>query len=542
MRSGYNRGRLLDQIACDYFTYLGSNLPQQCASDEFYFLPRAEAALQYLTDIDDLTPEKIQDHVGYVERLLSAIPSPEESDGIEKEIDSSLLKQSMKSFIREFKEAEVWRSDPTLYVKIPLFATDQVLSRRDDSSDQTKADLSKIFRQIPSFLSLAVKNLRFPSEISLQVARDMAQDALHFYTRDLRPFMVGKIGEDQELLIKYGEVLEAWERFHKDLLRVPSRKSFAIGNDDLKGIFALSLSYPKSPDEILEVAQCAYENTQDKITALARKIDSSKTWNRIIYEGLPSVSSPAEVMRLFQEEIKKLRRFFSSQDIMTFPLKEKVMVLQTPSYLQSLRATASYQAPLTGNTKAHGIFYITPGREDLELIAAHCPYLSAHETYPGHHLLDHVRIHHSNPIRRQIESPLFYEGWACYSEQLLDELRYIRHPRQQLIQLKRQLWRILRAILDVKLHTERMSLKEAAKEIESLGFSPQRAQRQARRFALTPGYQSCYFIGSYEILRLRERFSPRLDVKGFHNTLLDGGQIPFHLVEKRLQERVNENG
>jgi uncharacterized protein (DUF885 family) len=180
-------------------------------------------------------------------------------------------------------------------------------------------------------------------------------------------------------------------------------------------------------------------------------------------------------MHLFQEEIKRLRRFFSSQDIITFPSKEKVMVLQTPSYLQSLRATASYQAPLTGNTKAHGIFYITPGREDLELIAAHCPYLSAHETYPGHHLLDHVRIHHSNPIRRQIESPLFYEGWACYSEQLLDELRYIRHPRQQLIQLKRQLWRILRAILDVKLHTAKMSLKEAAKEIECLGFSPQRA-------------------------------------------------------------------
>ena len=142
MRSGYNRERLLDQIACDYFTYLGSNLPQQCASDEFYFLPRSEAALQYLTDIDDLTPEKIQDHVGYVERLLRGIPSPEESDGIEKEIDSSLLKQSMKSFIREFKEAEVWRGDPTLYVKIPLFATDQVLSQRDGSSDQTKADLS----------------------------------------------------------------------------------------------------------------------------------------------------------------------------------------------------------------------------------------------------------------------------------------------------------------------------------------------------------------------------------------------------------------
>ena len=537
-----NKNRSLDQIAREYFTYLGSNLPQQCASDEFYFLPRAEAALQYLTDIDDLTPERIQDHVEYVERLLKGIPSPQEFDNIEKEIDSSLLKQSMKSFIREFKHAEAWRCDPTLYIKIPLFAIDQVLSRRDGSSEGTKANLSKIFRQIPCFLKQAIGNLSSPSEVALHVAQDMAMDAIRYFRRDLKPFLLEQRGPRKGFLYEYGKVIEAWEKFCSELARLPAKGSFAIGDDGLREIFDLSLGYQRSPDEILNVAQLAYEATESKLKGLAKKIDNTKTWSRIIYEGSPSTSSRAGLLRLFGEEIGRLRDFLSSKEVVTFPSKEELLVRETPSYLKSLRATASYRAPLTGDTEGPGIFYITPLENDLKIISAHCPYLSAHETYPGHHLLDHHRVRHPNPIRRQVESPLFYEGWACYSEQLLDELGYTNQPRQHLIQLKRQLWRALRAVLDIQLQTEMIGLREAARQIENLGFSPERAERQARRFALTPGYQSCYFVGSHEILRLRDQFAPRLGLKVFHDTLAEGGQIPFHLVEKRLQERMNGSG
>ncbi len=536
MDKGYKKKRLLDQIAEEFFNYLGFHLPQQCANDEFYFLPRTEAAIQHLNKLDDLSPERIQDHLGYVKNFLREIPAAK-SDDLEKEIDRLLLKQSMESFIREFEDAKVWQSDPTLYVKIPLFATDQIVSQRDRTPDHIKADLLNLLTQVPSFLTQGIKNLRSPSEISLQVALNMAQDALDFYNRDIRAFIEEKMGEDKELFIKIKKALEAWERFKLDLLHLPSRESFAIGEDGLKKIFTVSLSYPKSPNEILEMAQEAYQKTQEKLLSLARKIDSSKNWHQIIYEQYPSISSPLELMQLYQKEIENLRRFFYSHDIITIPSKENVIVLQTPSYLWSLRATASYRPPLTGKSKGHGIFYITPGKEDLELISAHCPYLSAHETYPGHHILDHLRIHHSNPIRRQIESPLFYEGWACYSEQLLDELGYIKDPRQKLIQLKRQLWRDLRAILDVDLQTGKITLAQGAKKIELLGFSSKRAQRQIRRFALTPGYQSCYSMGTHEILRLRKRFSSQLAIKTFHDTLLGGGQLPFHLVEKRLKSR-----
>jgi hypothetical protein len=533
--------RDLSRIAEDYFGYMGKHFPQQCASDEFYFFPRSETAMQHLDTLDDLTSEKIQDHVQYVQNLLSEV-SPKASENLDEEIDLVLLRQSMGSFVLEFGLTAVWQSDPTLYVKIPLFATGRVLSQESRTPSQVKADLSTLFTQIPPFLSQGVKNLSAPPEISVEVALNMARDALHFYDLSIPSFIREKVGEDEALLMKSKAVSEAWEIYMKDLQELSSRQSFAVGEDGLKEILDTCLCYPKSPDEILETAKAASHETHGKLRALSNKIDSRKRWDVLVYAQRPPITSSSEFMALYENQVEDLRRFFYAQEIISFPRGENVTVLETPAYLQSLRATASYSAPLTGNRKSNGIFYLTPGKEDLAKISAHCPYLSAHETYPGHHILDHVRIHHPNPIRRQIESPLFYEGWACYAEQLLDELGYVRDLRQQLIGLKRQLWRNLRAELDIKLQTGRISLKQATREIEDLGFSRQRAERQIRRFALTPGYQLCYFMGNHEIVSLREQFSSKLSQKAFHDILLGGGEIPFHLVEKGLKEKMNETG
>ena len=526
-------------IAKQYFDYLGKNLPQQSASDEFYFLPRSEAAVHYLTVLNPLTPGRIRDHVGYVRNLLDEISLKEAGD-LEEHIDLLFIKQSMKSFIREFDDAKTWQNDPTLYVKIPLFATDHIISRRRNAPDQTKQDLINLFIRIPPFLRAASSTLRSPSEISLRVAANMARDAVHFHSHEVKSFIEERVGNTGELIKINKEVCDAWDRYRGKLLQFSPGMPFAVGEEALTKILTLSLNYFKTPKEILEIARNAYRKTQEKLHALEKTLNRRKTRDLIVREQSRPITSSTEFMHLYEKEVHNLRRFFYSQDVISFPAGEKVLVLETPSYLQSLRATASYSPPLTGDKKGHGIFYITPGKEDLEMISGHCPYLSAHETYPGHHILDHIRIHHPNPIRRQIESPLFYEGWACYSEQLLDELEYVRDPRQKLVQLQRQLWRCLRAVLDVELQTGTMTLAEAAQKIQFLGFSRERARRQIQRFCLTPGYQLCYFMGTYEILQLRQKFFSTLGPRIFHDTLLSGGEIPFHLVEKRIKATLTK--
>ena len=113
MTSMDHKERASYDIAKDYFDYLGRHLPQQCASDEFYFLPRAEAAIHHLNILDDLDPEKLRDHVHHVRALLGQVPF-RKTDDLEADIDCLLLRQSMQSFIREFEEAKVWQKDPSL--------------------------------------------------------------------------------------------------------------------------------------------------------------------------------------------------------------------------------------------------------------------------------------------------------------------------------------------------------------------------------------------------------------------------------------------
>lgn len=273
----------------------------------------------------------------------------------------------------------------------------------------------------------------------------------------------------------------------------------------------------------------------ERILTLAKQIDPREPWQRLVeYEDV-AVESSHGVLEVYRKEVQCLRSFFYTHDVLSFPTGEQVEVAPTPSYLSSLRATASYRAPLTGRPGRSGVFYITPGTQLRGLILSHRSYLSAHETYPGHHVLDTIRLHHPSPIRRQIESPLFYEGWACYAEILLDELDYTTDPRQRLVDLQRQLWRDLRAVLDIRLLTDKITMEQAVRGIAAIGLSRDSAARQVRRFAPTPGYQSCYFLGMHEILRLRERFAGRLGLKAFHDLLLGGGQLSFELVEKKIE-------
>lgn len=71
--------------------------------------------------------------------------------------------------------------------------------------------------------------------------------------------------ENRELIKKNREVLKSWEQYKKSLLRLSSKKSFAIGKESLEEILSVSLSYPKSLDEILEIARYSYQKTQEKL-------------------------------------------------------------------------------------------------------------------------------------------------------------------------------------------------------------------------------------------------------------------------------------
>jgi uncharacterized protein (DUF885 family) len=104
-----------------------------------------------------------------------------------------------------------------------------------------------------------------------------------------------------------------------------------------------------------------------------------------------------------------------------------------------------------------------------------------------------------------------------------------------LVSLKRELWRSARCQIDVGFTIERLTESTALDLLQTCGFDAAEASRQLDRFRLNPGYQLCYGYGSHEFKQLKKKCGYLLEGKDYYSFLLEGGELPFHLIEKRFE-------
>jgi len=162
----------------------------------------------------------------------------------------------------------------------------------------------------------------------------------------------------------------------------------------------------------------------------------------------------------------------------------------------------------------------------------------AHETYPGHHLLDVSRWSLTRACRRAVEQPIFYEGWACFAEELMRLTGYFSEPGDQLLLAKRRLQRAMRGKVDIGLQTGTMNISTATRYLKETGISTEQAMSSVRKYTLNPGYQLCYTLGLRRFLDLFERYG-RDNLQNFVQTVLAQGEIHFTDLEKTLQNKNN---
>ncbi len=136
------------------------------------------------------------------------------------------------------------------------------------------------------------------------------------------------------------------------------------------------------------------------------------------------------------------------------------------------------------------------------------------------------------------ESSVFYEGWALYCEQLMQEQGFLKTEEHRFVMLKDRLWRALRIIIDVKTQTGRMTYDEAADlMVRELQFPRQQAEGDLNWYSQSPSIPMGYALGWSIINRMRDKerskLGARFDLRAFHDRLLSAGSISLPLVEKR---------
>ena len=158
---------------------------------------------------------------------------------------------------------------------------------------------------------------------------------------------------------------------------------------------------------------------------------------------------------------------------------------------------------------------------------------AAHEAWPGHHLLDACRWQLDRPLRRPVESPLFYDGWACLAEEMMARSGYFDGPWDRFLLAKRRAERAARGLVDCGLQSGRMSIVQAQELLLRVGYRPALAGSVVPKYLLRPGYQICYTLGLQQGLGLLDRFAAQ-DLGLFARTLLKQGEIGFARLEKVL--------
>jgi uncharacterized protein (DUF885 family) len=117
----------------------------------------------------------------------------------------------------------------------------------------------------------------------------------------------------------------------------------------------------------------------------------------------------------------------------------------------------------------------------------------------------------------------------------MEEAGYYSTIEERLFRLVNLLWRAVRVVLDVGLHTRGMTPREAVDYmVAHLPIERSSAEAEVRRYCAWPTYQLCYAVGRREILRLRDGYKEKagadFSLARFHDTLLKYGGLPVSLA------------
>ena len=332
--------------------------------------------------------------------------------------------------------------------------------------------------------------------------------------------------------------------FLENDLLARSNGVYAVGTEHYNLLLRHKHFLEHDAASLLRFGERLFDATKRELTALTDQIAPGKTIEeaaKTIQENHPSLD---RVLPAYQKAMEAARQFVKERNLVSFPPKEELHVVHTPEFRRHEIPFAAYLSPSPKDPDQVGYYYVTPVSDD-DLLREHnwvgLENTSVHESYPGHHL--QFSVANSIPAastlpRLMNESSVFYEGWALYCEQLMQEQGFLKSKEHRFVMLKDRLWRALRIIIDVKTQTGKMTYDEAAEVmVRELHFPRAQACGDLNWYSQSPSGPMGYALGWSMINRLRDREQQRLDTKfnlrEFHDTLLSAGSISLPLVEKR---------
>ncbi len=523
-------------------------------------------------ELSDLSPEYFQSELREAEALLKEANSIDEGSlSFDEQIDLEIMKLQLGKIIF---------SDSLRYND--LFDYEQ----RPSAGDVLIHSLLYLFLKDPrpSFVRLDAINSRvakFPVFLEnykptlkkiIGRWKDIELEEVSGAPDLLENILVWAERENYSKLIELKHNIEVAKNSMQDYLAylrtLAVEENFTIGADNAQRLVNLN-GLDLSLSEIFQIAQDFFVTQEEKIASLIAdlkikyKLAESFDHGEVLNFIKEKHSIPVEkIVAQYEFDQARVSEFLAQSGHFVFPSEEKLLIMQTPSYLvPTIPVGAMFPpAPFETGPKT-SVVYLTVDearRQDQNKLMITNTMI--HEGLPGHHLQFSVAYEHPSDVRKLSHYNEHAEGWTTYLETLMSDLGFIPaeiKTEYLLIALSDFARLGARVAIDLYFMTGEEkylnvipgfiptgdSVFEKAKSLlqKVTGFTDARAEGELNWYSSERGYPMCYLLGNRGVWDLQKAVLQKFGedreagLRIFHETYLREGIMPLRLLKKVFQ-------
>jgi Bacterial protein of unknown function (DUF885) len=525
--------------------------------------------------LDDISPEARQrwlaHHRSQLQKLLTEFAPDQLSRG--GRIDFEILRDDLLQNIWLTENTKPFEEDPRVYGR---YITDSVYVLLTQSTLDRETNLRNAIqriREIPRIVRTARETLRDMPPSVLETAILQNKGASGFYETGIFE-LAGDSPQIEELRSVTRSALAALQDhqlFLEDSRRLRANGEWRLGGELFARKLELVLNAGLSADQVLADAEQEFARVQQELYVVSRQLwsryfpgivlppDDAAGRRETIARVTQAVSQehgrPEDLITDARATVGTIQAFIRDRDILRLPEPDRCQVIEMPEFRRG-NSLAYLDSALPLDPLGRSAYAVSPPpstwgedrvRSFLEEYNQHMlQILTIHEAYPGHY----VQLEYSNRcpslIRRVLQSGVFIEGWAVYTEQMMLDQGYGDGSLPlRLNQLKFYLRAVANTILDHKMHCTQMTDDEAYTLLTEGAYQSEgEARLKIVRAKQSSTQLSTYFVGRMAHYRLRQEIQREqgesFSLGRFHEAVLDHGSVPMkylpELVRTRLQE------
>lgn len=515
--------------------------------------------------LGDYSSGAIQERLAFYQSIESAWNDKEQtpertSTNRYRYIDYGVVENRVRRGKFRWEEEQPHVNDPSFYVELIGNALFTSMAVDYASESERVGHVIARLGKVPGLIDQAKQNLGGASELEIEAAVEETRGVISLIRTDLPQNMTGASGGSYDGPADAAvAALEGYIEFLENELS--SEDDWRMGGSLFAKRVQVLTDVEFNVDETLAGLQAEYDETYDLLMDTARPIHRGIYGNQrppndfaLMRDILDVVSdenrlrSGDGLLERVQSDLEEVKGFMQAEEVVAIP-SEPLAVSDTPPFLRDANPVSAFIAPPVLDPSKGARFWVTPipanwsraqtlaklreyNNYKLKVVAldGFARYVQGVVSAVGSP--DNNYIGPNSKLIRNVDPNQGYaRGWNWYLVDSSVDLGFQSgSPEFKLNWYKYKLEFLSNAILDIKLHTQNLSLDEAREMLRRQVFMETGAIDSAvRRIQLTPTNSTISYVGAREWDRVKDFYQETttdFSLQSFHGKALAVGPMP----------------